>query len=142
MRYLRFAALLGICLFCASFASAQRVIVGVGVGPGYGPAYVGPPPLCIYGYYDYYLYACALYGFYGPEWFVNGVFVGAGPWYHRPYWHRGYYYRRPGYYRRGWYGRGWRGDWDHDRWRDHDRGWRDREWRGDREFHGHHWHRD
>src|SRR2546428_11025668 len=74
MRYLRFAALLGICLFCASFASAQRVIVGVGMGP----AYVGPAPVCAYGYYDYYPYACAPYGYYSPEWFVGGVFIGAG----------------------------------------------------------------
>ena len=84
MRYLRFAALLGICLVFVSLASAQRVFVGVGVGPGYsyGPAYYGPPPLCPYGYYDYYPYACAPYGYYGPEWFVGGVFIGAGPWFH------------------------------------------------------------
>ncbi len=110
MRCLRFAALLGICLFCASFASAQRVIVGVGVGP----AYVGPAPVCAYGYYDYYPYACAPYGYYGPEWFVDGVFIGAGPWYHGYYWHRGFYGR--GYYGRGYYGGrdfGRRG-WDHD----------------------------
>src|SRR5690242_15033410 len=132
MRYLRFAALLGICLFCASFASAQRVIVGVGVGPAYyGPAYVGPPPACAYGYYDYYPYACAPYGFYGPEWFVNGIFIGVGPWYHS-------YWRHP-----GWYSRGWHRGWDRDDWRgpgfrrdwDHD-GWRGREFRGDRGFHG------
>ncbi|HKD51344.1 MAG TPA: hypothetical protein VKB90_11110 [Candidatus Acidoferrum sp.] len=163
MRSIRFAALLGIGLFCASFASAQRVVVGVGVGPGYyGPAYVGPPPVCAYGYYDYYPYACAPYGFYGPDYFVNGVFVGVGPWYH-------WYYRHPGWYRRGFYGRGYdgrgyygrgwdrddwrgrgfRGDWDHDGWRrdwDHDRGrgreWHgDHGWHGDREFHGH-GHRD
>ena len=133
MRYLRFAALLGICLFCASFASAQRVVVGVGVGP----AYVGPAPVCSYGYYGDYPYACAPYGYYGPNWFVGGVFIGAGPWYHRPYLRRGFY-SRPGYYRRGWYGRGWRGDWDHDRSHNHDRdGWRGREWHGDRGFHGH-----
>lgn len=151
MRFLRYAALFGICLFCASFASAQRVVVGVGVGP----AYVGPPPVCAYGYYDYYPYACAPYGYYGPQWFVNGVFIGVGPWYH-------WYWRHPGWYRRGFYGRGWHGDWDHDGWRDrgfrrdwdHDRwrdhegwrdrdGWRGREWHGDREFHGHgHGHRD
>jgi len=133
MRYLRFAALLGICLFCASFASAQRVVVGVGVGPGY----YGPPPVCAYGYYDYYPYACAPYGFYGPEWFVDGAFIGVGPWYH-------WYYRHPGWYSRGWHrgwdrddwrGRGFRRDWEHDGWRDHD-GWRGREFHGDRGFHG------
>lgn len=78
MRYLRLLGLLGICLFSASYAHAQRVVVGVGVGP----AYYGPAPLCAYGYYDYYPYACAPYGYYGPEWFVGGVFIGAGPWFH------------------------------------------------------------
>ena len=24
------------------------------------------------------------YGYYGPEWFTGGVFVGAGPWFHGP----------------------------------------------------------
>ena len=64
MQYLRFAALVGICLFFASFARAQRVFVGLGVGPGYsdGP-YYGPPPVCPYGYYGYYPYACAPYGY-------------------------------------------------------------------------------
>ena len=52
MRYLRFAALLGICLFCASFASAQRVVVGVGVGPA---------PACPYGYYGDYGYDAYAY---------------------------------------------------------------------------------
>jgi len=43
---------------------------------------IGPAPVCPYGYYDYAPYGCAPYGYYGPEWFVNGVFIGAGPWYH------------------------------------------------------------
>lgn len=43
---------------------------------------VGPAPDCPYGYYDYPPYNCAPYGYYGPEWFVNGVFIGAGPWFH------------------------------------------------------------
>src|SRR5437868_14899094 len=123
MRYLRFAALLGICLFCASFASAQRVFVGVGVGPGYyGPVYVGPPPVCPYGYYDDYPYACAPYGYYGPQWFVNGVFIGVGPWYH-------WYWRHPGWYGRGW---GWHRGWDRDDWRGRGfhRGWDRDGWRG------------
>ena len=135
MRYLRFAALLGICLFCASFASAQRVIVGV------GPAYVGRAPVCAYGYYDYYPYACAPYGYYGPEWFVDGVFIGAGPWYRGYYWHRGFYGR--GYYGRGYYGGrdfGRRG-WDHDDFRgrgfDHEGFGRGGGFHGGGEFHGH-----
>jgi len=93
MRYLRYLALLGIFMLTASYSKAQ-VSVGIGVGPGYG--YVGAAPVCSYGYYDYYPYACAPYGFYGPDYFVGGVFIGAGPWY------RGYY-GRGGY---GYYGRG------------------------------------
>lgn len=42
---------------------------------------VGAPPECPYGYYDYAPYNCAPYGYYGPQWFANGVFIGAGPWY-------------------------------------------------------------
>ncbi len=45
---------------------------------------VGVAPDCPYGYYDYAPYACAPYGYYGPEWFLGGVFVGAGPWFHGP----------------------------------------------------------
>lgn len=45
---------------------------------------IGPEPVCPYGYYDYAPYACAPYGYYGPEWFVGGVFVGAGRWFHGP----------------------------------------------------------
>ena len=43
---------------------------------------IGPAPVCPYGYFDYAPYDCAPYGYYGPEWFTNGVFIGAGPWYH------------------------------------------------------------
>ncbi len=61
------------------------------------------------------------YGYYGSNWFVNGVFIGAGPWYHRGwarpdyggvYYDRGYYWRgndRDGY-RHEFVGRGFRGD--------------------------------
>jgi hypothetical protein len=45
---------------------------------------IGPAPVCPYGYYDVAPYACAPAGYYGPEWFVNGVFIGAGPWFHGP----------------------------------------------------------
>ncbi len=45
---------------------------------------IGEPPVCPYGYYDTPPYACAPYGYYGPEWFVGGVFIGAGPWFHGP----------------------------------------------------------
>src|ERR1700719_4541465 len=82
MRYLRLFGLLGIvlgvCLISASNANAQRVAFGVGFG---APVYYGPPPACAYGYYDYSPYACAPYGYYGPDWFESGVFIGAGPWF-------------------------------------------------------------
>ena len=92
MRYLRYLALLGVLMLPAAYSQAQ-VAVGVRIGGGYG--YVGPAPACAYGYYSYYPYACAPYGYYGPQWFAGGVFIGAGPWYHG-YWGRGY-----GYYGRG-----------------------------------------
>src|ERR1700740_1260729 len=98
MRYLRIAAILGICVFGASYAHAQ-VAVGIGYGPGYYGGYggyFGGSPDFAYGYYGYYPYDCAPYGFYGSDWFVNGIFIGAGPWYG---WGWGW--------GRGWYGRGW-----------------------------------
>ncbi|QNI33402.1 hypothetical protein H7849_05470 [Alloacidobacterium dinghuense] len=43
---------------------------------------IGVPPTCPYGYFDYAPYNCAPYGYYGPEWFSGGVFIGVGPWFH------------------------------------------------------------
>jgi hypothetical protein len=96
MKNLMLLSLLGACLVAAPSAHAQPVRFGVGVG--IGPVYVGPPPVCPYGYYSYYPYACAPYGFYGPSWFSGGVFIGAGPWFHG-------FYGRPGYGRPGFVGR-------------------------------------
>src|ERR1700747_3116532 len=96
-KYLMVFALLGLCLAVAPNAHAQRVVVGVGVGPGY----IGPAPVCAYGYYPYYPYTCAPYGYYGPSYFLGGVFIGAGPWYDG--WGHGYYGH--GYYGHGYYGR-------------------------------------
>ena len=102
MKNLMLIGLLGIGLMAAPAAQAQPVRFGVQVGVG--PAWVGPAPVCAYGYYNYYPYACAPYGYYGPQWFSGGVFIGAGPWYHRGFYgHPGYYggYRyngRPGFY--------------------------------------------
>jgi hypothetical protein len=63
---------------------------------------VGPPPVCPYGYFDYPPYDCAPYGYYGPEWFPNGIFLGAGPWFHghRRFWGHvdRHYDRRYGYH--------------------------------------------
>ena len=74
MRGLRFLLLASVAalLFTvtAPKASAQ-VAVSVGIEPA-----------CPYGYYDAAPYGCAPAGFYGPEWFNGGVFIGAGPWFH------------------------------------------------------------
>src|ERR1700723_3203664 len=43
---------------------------------------IGAAPVCPYGYYEAPPYNCAPDGYYGPEWFSGGVFIGAGPWYH------------------------------------------------------------
>ena len=105
MRYLKYLAFLPIFMLSAAVPShAQRVIVGVGVGPGY----IGAAPACAYGYYGYYPYDCAPYGYWGPDYFTDGIFIGAGPrfngFYGRGYYGRGYYGR--GYGGRGFYGRG------------------------------------
>jgi hypothetical protein len=49
---------------------------------------IGVAPVCPYGYFDYAPYDCAPYGYYSPDWFIGGVFIGAGPWFHGP---RGFY---------------------------------------------------
>ena len=102
MKYLRYLALAGLLILPLAYSQAE---VRFGVGIGFGPGYVAGPPVCPYGYYSYYPYACAPYGFYGPSYFVNGIFIGAGPWYH------GYarsYYGSP-YYGRPYYGRSYSG---------------------------------
>jgi hypothetical protein len=106
MRSLKFVLLLGLGLLIAQGARAAQIGIGVQVGPGY----VGPAPVCPYGYYDYYPYACAPYGYYGPEWFSGGVFIGVGPWGHG-WWH-GRYYGGHGYAGRAYahgYGHGYAG---------------------------------
>jgi hypothetical protein len=71
-----------IALACAAALSNGCVVPGtystqVGVG-------VGLAPDCPYGYFDYAPYDCAPYGYYGPDWFIGGAFIGAGPWFHGP----------------------------------------------------------
>jgi len=102
MRYLKYVALLAVLMVPFAYSQAQ---VAVGIGVGVGPGYAAGPPVCAYGYYNYYPYACAPYGYYGPSYFVDGIFIGAGPWYHwgHPAW----------FWNRGYVGRGW--DWGHDR---------------------------
>ena len=73
--FLAFVAALGLCLAVPARSSAQ---VAIGVN-------IGPEPACPYGYYPFAPYNCAPYGYYGPTWFANGVFIGAGPWFHGPH---------------------------------------------------------
>jgi hypothetical protein len=63
----------------AAFGSIKPASSQVAIGVNIGPA-----PVCPYGYFDYAPYDCAPYGYYGPDWFVGGIFIGAGPWFHGP----------------------------------------------------------
>ncbi|HEV2485680.1 MAG TPA: hypothetical protein VGT08_09125 [Terracidiphilus sp.] len=71
---LTFAVLTVALLSCAHLAPAQ---ISIGVN-------IGAPPVCPYGYFDYAPYDCAPYGYYGPDWYQDGIFIGAGPWFHGP----------------------------------------------------------
>lgn len=71
LKYLALAAVAAICFTLSAPKAHAQVSVSIGVAPE-----------CPYGYYDYAPYACAPYGYYGPEWFSGGVFIGAGPWFH------------------------------------------------------------
>src|ERR1700732_841641 len=100
MRYVKYLALVAVLMLPLAYSQAQVAVE------------IGGPPVCSYGYYGYYPYACAPYGYYGPDWFAGGVFIGAGPWYGwgRPWgwggWGGGW---RGGWGGRGWGGRGWEG---------------------------------
>jgi hypothetical protein len=71
------AAVAAVAFTAASLKGEAGVSINIG-------ANIGAAPVCPYGYYDYAPYACAPYGYYGPEWFTGGVFIGAGPWFHGP----------------------------------------------------------
>jgi len=64
-------AALGVGLSTGTSAAPAQVVVGIGVAPA-----------CPYGYFDYAPYSCSPYGYYGPDWFSGGLFIGAGPWFH------------------------------------------------------------
>ncbi|HVC45683.1 MAG TPA: hypothetical protein VND90_00425 [Terracidiphilus sp.] len=74
----------------------------------------GQQPVCPYGYFDYSPYRCAPFGYYGPQWFSGGLFIGAGPWFRGPVGFHGYVDHRydPRFgYRGGFPRRGERADW-------------------------------
>jgi hypothetical protein len=64
------------------FALAAGLLSNVSTAPAQVSITIGAPPICPYGYFDYAPYTCAPYGYYGPDWFMGGVFIGAGPWFH------------------------------------------------------------
>jgi hypothetical protein len=69
----------GLCFVANTPKTQAQVSVNIGVAP-----------VCPYGYYDAPPYGCAPYGYYGPEWFSGGVFIGSGPWFHGPERFRGH----------------------------------------------------
>jgi len=75
LKYIALAAVVGFCLTVTAPKVQAQVSVGVNIGGA---------PARPYGYYDAAPYACAPYGYYGPEWFTGGVFIGAGSYFNGP----------------------------------------------------------
>ena len=109
------AALVFLFLGASSNRAAAQVNISIGVAP-----------VCPYGYFNYPPYQCAPFGYYGPQWFTGGIFIGAGPWFRGPVGFRGYVNREfdPHYgYRGAFPVRGERADWGRHRgWEQHFRG--------------------
>jgi hypothetical protein len=70
-KFVLFAAMAGFLLIATAPAAQAQVGINIGVAPD-----------CPYGYYDVAPYSCAPAGYYGPEWFDGGAFIGVGPWFH------------------------------------------------------------
>ncbi len=70
-RFLVLAAAAGTGITVTTPIAQAQISVAIGVAPD-----------CPYGYYDTAPYGCAPTGYYGPEWFNDNVFIGAGPWFH------------------------------------------------------------
>lgn len=68
--------------------STATLLSAASLAPAQISVQFGSAPVCPYGYYDYAPYNCSPYGYYGPDWFNGGIFIGAGPWFHGP---RGFY---------------------------------------------------
>jgi len=64
------------------FALAAALLSAGSVAPAQIGISIGVAPECPYGYFDYAPYSCSPYGYYGPDWFNGGLFIGAGPWFH------------------------------------------------------------
>jgi len=74
----------GIRLLVLSAVAAFLITAGTPKAAAQISISIGVAPVCPYGYYDYAPYGCAPYGYYGPEWFHRGAFIGVGPWFHGP----------------------------------------------------------
>ena len=84
MKSLRLFAVPVLALICfAGFSNRSSAQVSINVQ-------IGAEPVCPYGYFNYAPFGCAPFGYYGPQWFVSGVFVGAGPWFRGPVGFHGY----------------------------------------------------
>jgi hypothetical protein len=79
MRLTKYALLTAVAAAAVCLLPAARSHAQISVGIN-----IGPEPSCPYGYYDYPPFNCAPDGYYGPEWFVGGRFIGAGKWFHGP----------------------------------------------------------
>jgi hypothetical protein len=79
---------MSICKLLALSALGAALVVSTTTTPAQVSINIGVAPECPYGYFDYAPYDCAPYGYYGPDWFTGGIFVGAGPWFHGQ---RGFY---------------------------------------------------
>jgi len=70
--------------YALTTAAAAALFVLIPATPSHAQVSIGiqlgPEPSCPYGYYDYAPYNCSPDGYYGPQWFNNGVFIGAGGW--------------------------------------------------------------
>jgi hypothetical protein len=69
-------------LACLAIAAAGLFITTAPTANAQIGVSIGVAPVCPYGYYEVPPYNCAPDGYYGPEWFSGGIFIGAGPWYH------------------------------------------------------------
>ena len=76
MRSLKSLGFIALAAAMLSGFSVARAQIGISIGV---------EPVCPYGYYDFAPYNCAPYGYYGPDWFTGGIFIGAGPWFHGPH---------------------------------------------------------
>lgn len=74
----------GLRFFAAASVVAIACMIATPKAQAQVAADIAIAPDCPYGYYDYAPYNCVPDGYYGPEWFTSGAFLGVGPWFHGP----------------------------------------------------------